>query len=292
MKVTSMKYLAKSLMTMGILTTTLGYVSLSYGQESSTNPAAAAALNKYLNVSVGYAIESSLVLAAPGGTTGANIAVGDGALTSNTTGVEDAAVGVTSLSSNTEGSLNTGIGWDALKWNTTGGNNTALGWQALVNNALASHNTAAGVSALHNNDLDQAGLANYNTAVGWDALFYNQDGASNTAIGYQSCLNVIEGSDVTCIGANAGPSGDVTGPATYIANVYSQATTGSNNPLVCVSSDGRLGTTGCASSGTASAQRAEIARSAEVKLQDQARRIAELERRLSQLESLIGKKSD
>jgi trimeric autotransporter adhesin len=284
MKLTRMHQIAKSLMTVGLTAAALGYVSLSYGQDAVTHGTSGTTPN-YLNVFTGYKISSKVVLTAPGGTSGRNIAVGDMALSSNPTGETNTAAGVSALSSDTTGSSNTGIGWEALKWNTSGTGNTPTGWQALVNNDSASSNTAFGLEALHNTDIDQAGLANKNTAVGWQTLFYNQDGASNTAIGYQSCLNIVEGNNVTCIGAAAGPSGDVTGPATYIANVYGQPTTGTGNPVVCISSDGLLGTTGCASD----ERRSEIVREQQRQIQDQAR-ISELEQRLSRLESLIGKK--
>jgi len=285
MKLTRMNHLAKPLIAVGLMAAALGYVSLSYGQEVSTTRTPATT-PKYDNVTTGYKIGGNVVLTMPGGTTGDNTAVGYSAFTANTTGTANTAVGNSALTSNTTGYLNTATGYEALTWNTEGANNAAFGWQALVNNHVAYRNTAVGNEALHNNDIDAADLGNYNTAVGWQTLFYNQDGASNTGLGYQACLNVVEGNNVTCIGANAGPSSDVTGPATYIANVYGQPTTGSGNPLVCISSDGLLGTTGCASNG----ERAGIVRQQQVQIHDQARRIAELEQRLSRLESMIGKK--
>lgn len=284
MKLTRMNHLAKPLIAVGLMAAALGYVSLSYGQEASTT-GAPATTPKYDNVTTGYKIGGNVVLTMPGGATGDNTALGYLAFTANTTGTQDTALGYDALNGNTTGHANTAAGYEALLWNTTGYNNTAFGWQALVNNHLAGRNTAVGVEALHNNDLDDAGTGSQNTAVGWEANFYNQDGTNNTGLGYQACLNVVEGNNVTCIGANAGPSSDVTGPATYIANVYGQPTTGSGNPLVCISSDGLLGTTGCASSG----ERMQVVRQQQVQIHDQARRIAELEQRLSRLESLIGK---
>lgn len=292
MKLTKVSKHVQSFTMGGLMAAALMYAPPSYGQEASPNSSMSPALAAYANVGKGYAISSELVLSTPGGSAGNNTAVGYQTLTASPTGGANTAVGNSALTSDTTGSANTAVGWEALHWNTTGTNNTAFGWQALVNNDLTSFNTAVGLEALHNTDIDKAGLANKNTAIGWQAAFYNIDGANNTAVGYQACLDVVEGSNVTCIGANSGPSSDVTGPATFIANVYSEPTTGTGNPLVCVSSDGRLGTTGCASSAERSAQQEETNQRQLHQIQDQARRIAELEQRLSRLETLIGKNSN
>jgi hypothetical protein len=292
MKLTRVSNFIKPFVMVGLMAVSLGYGSRSYGQEPSGNDAAPSKnqppVAAYGNVSKGYEIGSDLILATPGGATDANTALGYLALTANTTGTNNTGLGNSALNSNTTGIWNTGAGQQALKWNTTGNSNTAFGWQALVNNHTADRNTAVGVEALHNNDIDIAGLGIQNTAVGWQANFYNQDGTNNTGLGYQACLNVVEGSDVTCIGASSGPSKDVTGPATYIANVYNQPTTGTGNPLVCISSDGLLGTTGCASSGVAQ----EVIGQREQKIEAQAQEIANLQQRLSRLEALIGKSSN
>jgi hypothetical protein len=284
-KLTNARKLIKLTAVVGLMAVSFGYGSRSYGQEPSRDDAAPsnihAPLLAYGNVSKGYEIGGDLVLATPGGATDANTALGYLALTANTTGINNTGLGNSALNSNTTGIWNTGAGQQALKWNTTGNSNTAFGWQALVNNHTADRNTAVGVEALHNNDIDIAGLGIQNTAIGWQASFLNQDGTNNTGLGYQACYNVVEGSGVTCIGASSGPAADVTGPATYIANVYNQPTTGTGNPLVCISSDGLLGTTGCASSGVAQ----EV-------IGQQAQEIANLQQRLSRLEAFIGKSAN
>src|SRR5215469_6842756 len=56
-----------------------------------------------------------------------NTAVGDSALTSNTTGVDNTAIGFQALTNNTTGGGNTANGWEALISNTTGYQNTATG---------------------------------------------------------------------------------------------------------------------------------------------------------------------
>jgi hypothetical protein len=293
MKLTKIGNLIQSLMMVGLMAVSLGYVPSSYGQEASADDAGSsqnqAAVAADENVGNGYEIGGELVLATPKGASAANTAVGYSVLTANTTGTDNTGLGNSALKSNTTGFWNTAAGQQALKWNTTGSSNTAFGWQALVNNHKAYRNTAVGVEALHNTDIDIAGLGIQNTAVGWQANFYNQDGTNNTGLGYQACLNVVEGSNVTCIGASSGPATDVTGPATYIANVYNRPTGGTGNPLVCISSDGLLGTTGCAPS--SDLQQQVIDQQAQ-KIQAQGEQIANLQQRLARLEALFGKTSN
>jgi hypothetical protein len=113
-------------------------------------------------------------------------------------------------------------------------------------------------------------------------------GGNNTAFGTNACLNLLTGSNVTCIGANAGPSGDIAGPATYIANVYGAPTTGSGNPLVCIDSTGLLGITNCATNGAPSAQNEMIERQQE-QIETLQKQNEDLQQRLARLEALIAK---
>lgn len=78
------------------------------------------------------------------GNIGTNLALGDGALQSNTTGSYNTANGVNALTSNTTGSSNTANGRDALYSNTTGSDNTANGRDALLYNTTGSGNIAIG----------------------------------------------------------------------------------------------------------------------------------------------------
>ncbi len=81
-------------------------------------------------------------------TTGfANSAVGTAALASNTTGFNNSALGNFALESNTTGFQNSAVGQAALEFNTTGTNNSAVGLNALFNNATGSSNSVFGVSA-------------------------------------------------------------------------------------------------------------------------------------------------
>ncbi|HXR15091.1 MAG TPA: hypothetical protein VN777_02670 [Terriglobales bacterium] len=247
-----------------------------YGQEPSIPSSATDPANQlvnYYDAAKGYKIRGTAVLTENRDSQGHGIlALGFGALIKNAkTGFNNTALGNLALANNTMGVANTASGAEALYSNTAAGSfNTASGFQALYANTTGKSNTASGVSALLNNS---TGINN--TASGNGALVNNNTGNNNAAFGYLACNNVATGSNVTCIGAASGPSGDVTGPATYIANVYGAATTGSGNPLVCVDSTGLLGTVNCATS------------DAQEVIQRLQKQNEEFQQRLSRLEALI-----
>jgi hypothetical protein len=103
------------------------------------------------------------VLYLPSGQSANTLAVGYGALTSNTTGIDNTATGASALQANTTGPHNTADGEVALVFNTTGGDNTA---------------------------------------VGTGSLFFNTTGSANSALGYAACQGVTTANNVICIGQN------------------------------------------------------------------------------------------
>jgi hypothetical protein len=110
-----------------------------------------------------------------------NLAFGNSALLSNTTGVNNTAIGDSSLRVNTSGETNNAIGDKALEFNTTGSGNTAIGGFALNANTTGASNTGIGL---------QAGQAtttgSYNISFGEQSLLYNTTGSRNIAMGYRS----------------------------------------------------------------------------------------------------------
>ena len=76
-----------------------------------------------------------------GGSIATNTAVGDSALSSNTSGLQNNSFGTSALTSNTTGSYNCGFGRASLLFNTTGSYNTALGGDALFNNTTDRKST-------------------------------------------------------------------------------------------------------------------------------------------------------
>ena len=99
-----------------------------------------------------------------------------------------------------EGTLNTVVGDGALSTNTSGGDNTAVGNGALRANE-GSRNTALGYNAL-----TKATDANNTTAVGWAALGALTTGVDNIAIGKSSASTLTSGNNNIVIGTSAQPS--------------------------------------------------------------------------------------
>ena len=110
------------------------------------------------------------------GAVGSNFAAGDGALYSNTTGIQNAAMGLNALQNNTTGYNNSAMGVGALYSNTTGIQNSAMGLNALQNNTTGYYNAAMGVGALASNT-----TGNHNAAMGMNALNSNTTGSGNSA---------------------------------------------------------------------------------------------------------------
>jgi len=127
-----------------------------------------------------------------------NTVFGAKALTSNTEGSFNVGVGRLSLTSNTTGQHNVGIGSDALQGNTTGSYNTALGNTALGLNTTADANTAVGYQAGYNNTTGQP-----ITATGYYTLNQNTTGTHNTAYGYRAMRLNTTGNYNTSSGSDA-----------------------------------------------------------------------------------------
>lgn len=144
-----------------------------------------------------------------------NFAAGDGALASNTTGIQNTASGFQALQNNTTGSNNTASGQGALQFNTTGALNTASGMRALQFNTTGNNNTAIGSGALYSNT---TGIQN--TAIGLNALYTNTTGSNNTASGLNALTNNTTGTLNTASGTNAGR---------YIADGVTALTTTNNS---------------------------------------------------------------
>lgn len=143
--------------------------------------------------------------AAPGNTGNSNIAIGSGALFSNTFPGNTIAIGDSALFHNSVGAVpslhafsNTAIGSKALYANTTGFENTALGFKALTNNTSGYRNVAVGTNALLANT-----TGNFNSAVGLNALTTNTAGDHNTALGNKALNANTTGDGNTAAGSNA-----------------------------------------------------------------------------------------
>jgi hypothetical protein len=178
------------------------------------------------------------------GSIATNIAVGDTALDSNTTGSNNVAVGYNALTSNTDGFQNTAVGSQALDANTSGDYNTAVGYDALSAATTANYNTGAGYRALNaattgagNTALGANTSGTGNTAVGKDAALLVVTGAYNVAIGW-TALDAATTSNNTAVGASA--LGALTSGANNTAIGFQAGdslTTGSNNTVIGYDAD-------------------------------------------------------
>jgi len=157
-----------------------------------------------------------------GGDIWTNMAVGEIALSSNTTGWQNNALGFDAMYSNTTGFYNTAAGAHALRDNTTGSYNAAYGSLTLTKNTTADHNTAVGHSALENattggdntavgtNALRSATIGGGNSAYGSSALVLNTTGFGNTGMGSAALYGNTTGYNNTALGWNA-LAGNTTG---------------------------------------------------------------------------------
>jgi hypothetical protein len=176
-----------------------------------------------------------------GGAVATNTAVGDSALSSNTTSDGNTAMGYQTLQNATSGSSTAvgayalrdnvsgsavAVGYASLIRNTTGENNTAVGNSALAYSVTSDGNTAIGAQALENT------TASGNTAVGALAMVDNIDGFDNTALGAYALL-VNNASQNTAVG-NSALTANTTGASNVAVgyNSGSAVTTGSNNVIL------------------------------------------------------------
>ncbi len=141
---------------------------------------------------------NDLTVGRGGGNISGNTALGEYALSANTTGIYNTANGVRALYSNTTGDDNTANGTAALYKNTTGSYNTANGDGALYANTTGNSNTANGVKALFRNT-----IGSNNTANGYFALSFNSTGYSNVAMGTSALYSNGAGNNLVAIGDSA-----------------------------------------------------------------------------------------
>jgi hypothetical protein len=131
---------------------------------------------------------------------GYNTAAGTNALlvVDPSVGFDNTAVGQNALSANTSGSYNSASGAFALAKTTTGSSNTATGFATLFYNTTGAYNTANGANALYNNTTGSS-----NSATGYEALYGNTTGGNNTAAGYYALGSNTTGNSNTAVGTFA-----------------------------------------------------------------------------------------
>jgi hypothetical protein len=128
-----------------------------------------------------------------------NVALGNNALTLNTSGNYNLAIGADALASNLTGTDNVGLGYAALFTNTSS-NNLGIGSSSLTTNSSGSDNVGVGTSSLANNS-----TGSRNVGIGRNALSLN--GNDNVAIGGYALSNISAATvrnQNTAIGSDAG----------------------------------------------------------------------------------------
>jgi hypothetical protein len=180
-------------------------------------------------------------------TTGRHLTgIGAAALRNNTTGDFNTAIGADALRENTTSGANLAVGDSALSsYNGTtvgiDGFNTALGSIALSDLTSGFQNTAVGRRAL-----EFLTVGNNNTVMGWRAGDSLTTGDGNTFLGFQAGANEGPNVDnVICLGTRGDtqPAGQTTSGRTYIGHIVG-VTTGGPFPSVpvLIDQDGQLGT--------------------------------------------------
>ena len=157
-----------------------------------------------------------------------NSAMGFEALYSNTNGTENSAMGYNTLRQNTTGVENSAMGFYVLRANTSGSYNSGMGTYALASNTTGTENSAFGSNALYGNT-----TGSYNSALGSYALTSNTIGIYNIAIGCQALSQLTTGQYNTSIGVN--PSiGITTGNYNTIigSQITAQPSSTSNNIIL------------------------------------------------------------
>lgn len=138
-------------------------------------------------------------ISSSGGTYGADISVNGikvGRGSGNVSG--NLALGQDALSSNSSGNETVAIGVNALFANTSGGANIAIGSNSLLSNQSGSSNIAIGKDSL-----SVATGSNFILGIGRESLLSLIQGDSNVAVGYRALRNLVSGNQNVAIGNEA-----------------------------------------------------------------------------------------
>jgi len=154
----------------------------------------------------------------PGDVNFANVAVGLGSMSSNTTGSSNTALGYNTMTNSTTGSGNLAIGINAMQFSVNANNNVAVGLNNLSGMVSGEFNTAVGFMALRSWGSTASVPLIGNTAVGKTALLRLLDGNYNTVLGQNSFMNTKKGNYNIAIGSNNAPDAENAAGNIYIGN--------------------------------------------------------------------------
>lgn len=155
-----------------------------------------------------------------------NIALGFGALSGSVSSSYNIGIGRNTMSnifSNPAAQYNVALGDVALSSLTSGSRNIAIGGSALTTLSSGIGNVGIGMETM-----TTATTAQYNTAVGFNAGRNVLDGDFNVFMGYQSGENNTRGTDNVFLGANTGFNNTVGNNNVFIGYNTGYFETGSN----------------------------------------------------------------
>jgi hypothetical protein len=118
-----------------------------------------------------------------------NVALGNAAFDSVTTGDQNVAIGASALTATTDGRNNTAIGEEALAASTSDNNNTAVGKQSMTATDGGTLNAAFGSDTMKANT-----TGDNNVAVGAEALFSNTTAPTTQQWGIRLGIQILLGS--------------------------------------------------------------------------------------------------
>jgi hypothetical protein len=155
-----------------------------------------------------------------GGINYANVAVGLGSMSSNTTGNSNTAVGFNTMTNSRTGSLNTALGINSMQFSVSSNNNVAVGHNTMGGMIKGEFNTAVGFSALRawGSTVTKYSPLTGNTALGTNALLSLITGNYNTVAGQNGFLNAQNASYNISIGYNNAPDANNAKGNIFIGN--------------------------------------------------------------------------
>ncbi|AZA82655.1 hypothetical protein C1637_20620 [Chryseobacterium lactis] len=166
-----------------------------------------------------------------GGVNYANVAVGLGSMSSNTTGSSNTALGYNTMTKSTTGSLNTALGINSMQNSVGASNNVAVGHNTLGGMIAGEYNTAVGFSAMRTWGSTASVPLVGNTAIGNSALMDINNGSYNTIMGHNSFLRTVNANYNVVIGANIAPLVNNANSNIYIGNNIAAVGTSPSNEL-------------------------------------------------------------
>jgi hypothetical protein len=131
-----------------------------------------------------------------------NTAIGNGAISNNTTGAQNTALGNAALNQNLTGNAQTALGMNTMAV-MRGSANTAVGQGAMYGSGTIANNTGSSNVAIGQGAMSGLSSGSNNVGVGVGVVVSLTTGYSNTAVGYNAAYSSTTGYENTAVGINA-----------------------------------------------------------------------------------------